>query len=115
MDKKRISAIIIVLMFLAGSYGAYLFVNVPMDSASIEVSEDTITSEVKKEDIKDDTVLIFYSLSCPHCEVVDEYLKTDKASLKVDVQKLKVDNPKTDKANIAIALEKIKECNLKDN
>jgi protein-disulfide isomerase len=115
MDKKRISAIIIILLFLVGSYGAYLFVNVPTDMASIEVKDATITTEVKKDDIKDNTVLIFYSSSCPHCEIVDAYLKTDKASLKVDVRKLKVDDPKTDKANIEIALEKIKECNLKDN
>lgn len=114
MDKKRISAILIILLFLVGSYGAYLFINVPIDN-NIEVSEATITTEVKKEDIKDDTVLIFYSSSCPHCEIVDAYLKTDKSSLNVDVRKLKVDDPKTDKANIEIALEKIKECNLKDN
>lgn len=115
MDKRRIYAIIIVLLFLAGSYGAYLFVNVPMDNAEIEIDNITSTAEIKKEDIKSDTALIFYSSSCPHCEIVDAYLKTDKSSLKVDVRKLKVDDPKTDKENIQIALEKIKECKLKDN
>ena len=116
MNSKKISAIAIILLFLVGSYGTYLFIgSSPIDSASVEIKDNTSTTVTTLENIKDESVLIFYSSSCPHCEVVAEYLKTNGSSLKVDVRKLKVDDPKTDKANIEIALNKIKECNLKDN
>ena len=115
MNGKKISAIAIMLLFLVGSYGAYLFIGSSPINANVEVVENTSATITTKEDIKDETALIFYSSSCPHCEVVAEYLKTNDSSLKVDVKKLKVDDPKTDKDNIEIALTKIKECNLKDN
>lgn len=104
------------LLFLAGSYGTYLIIGMSMDSIDTteNITVDTKeTIEVVAE--KDDSVLIFYSSSCPHCEVVEKYLASNRSTIKANVKSLKIDNPKTDKSNIELALAKIKECKLKDN
>jgi len=104
------------LLFLAGSYGTYLIVGMSMDS--IDTTENiTVDTKETVEVIaeKDDSVLIFYSSSCPHCEVVEKYLASNRSTIKANVKSLKIDNPKTDKSNIELALAKIKECKLKDN
>ena len=115
MKNKSFLALFILVLFLFGGYGAYLFINTPIDNASITIEEAPEVTATNPETIEDNSALIFYSTSCPHCEVVAEYLKTDGSALKINVKKLKVDDPKTDTANIEIALNKIKECNLKDD
>jgi len=115
MKNKSFWALFILVLFLFGGYGAYLFINTPIDNASITIEEAPEVTATNPETIKDNSALIFYSTTCPHCEVVAEYLKTDGSALKINVKKLKVDDPKTDTANIEIALNKIKECNLKDD
>jgi len=104
------------ILFLVGSYGAYLMVGISMDGIddSQEITLDT--KEISETDVpSDDSVLIFYSESCPHCKVVEKYLETEGSAIKAEVKSLKIDNSKTDKANIELALSKIQECKLKDN
>lgn len=85
------------------------------DTITAETVTTTSLVQSKTNEKQDDSVLIFYSSSCPHCKIVEDYLAQNSKDLKLNVRSLKIDNPKTDKENIELALSKIKECNLKDN
>ena len=106
--------IFIILIFLFGGFGAFLFTNNQNSNVTI-TTVTTKANDTKTTEPKTDGILIFYSSTCPHCEKVKEFLKGDGANLTIGVQMLKIDDPIKDKSNLALALGKIKECNLGDS
>lgn len=58
---------------------------------------------------KSSEMILFYSESCPHCQNVDEYIKTNKINEKIKFQKLEVS---LNKDNSQLLLKKAKSCNL---
>jgi len=111
MKIKSFWALLIVIVFLFGGYGVYLVTGLPTSS---NITETEITSKEIVE-VDDKSVLIFYSASCPHCKIVEEYLSTNKSNLKISVKSLKIDDAKTDASNISLAMSKIQECKLGDD
>jgi thiol-disulfide isomerase/thioredoxin len=104
------------VIFFFGGYGVYLMTSLPTNTIdTVEIETTTSLVQPKSDEKQDDSVLIFYSNSCPHCKIVEDYLAQNSKDLKLNIKSLKIDNPKTDKENIEIALSKIKECNLKDD
>jgi len=114
MDFKKLMTIFIILIFLFGGFGAFLFTNNQNSNVTI-TTVTTKANDTKTTEPKTDGILIFYSSTCPHCEKVKEFLKGDGANLTIGVQMLKIDDPIKDKSNLALALGKIKECNLGDS
>jgi len=102
------------IVFLFGSFGAYFISSLTSGTADLQLEnkEIEITSTTQEEEEKDESVLIFYSSTCPHCEIVKKYLKDNADNLTLMVKTLKIDDPKTDKNNLALALQKVQECNL---
>lgn len=117
MKSTKFWTLIILIIFLFGSFGAYFISSLTTGNTDLQLEnkEIEITSTTLSEEIKDESVLIFYSSTCPHCEIVKKYLKDNDSNLTVVVKTLKIDDPKTDKDNLALALKKSQECNLGEN
>lgn len=58
---------------------------------------------------KGNDMILFYSESCPHCQNVDEYIKTNHIEDRLTFQKLEVSQNKN---NSRLLLEKAKSCKL---
>ena len=114
MKSTKFWTLIILIVFLFGSFGAYFISSLTSGTADLQLEnkEIEITSTTQEEEEKDESVLIFYSSTCPHCEIVKKYLKDNADNLTLMVKTLKIDDPKTDKNNLALALQKVQECNL---
>ena len=100
-----------------GSFGAYFISSLTSGTTDLQLEnkEIEITSTTLDEEEKDESVLVFYSSTCPHCDVVKKYLKDNENNLALVVKTLKIDDPKTDKDNLALALKKVQECKLGDS
>lgn len=116
MKNTKFWTLIILIIFLFGSFGAYFISSLTSGTTDLQLEnkEIEITSPTQEEE-DDESVLVFYSSTCPHCEIVKKYLKDNAENLTLTVKTLKIDDPKTDKDNLALALKKAQECNLGEN
>lgn len=60
---------------------------------------------------KNASIIFFYGSTCPHCKVVEEYIKNNNIESKIDLAQGEVYN---NKDNAQFMMEKQKGCNLEE-
>ncbi len=113
MKNTKFWTLVILVIFLFGSFGAYFISSLTSGTTDLQLDNKEIEiTPTPEENTDDKSILIFYSSTCPHCDNVKKYLADNKDGLSVGIKTLKIDDPKNDKDNLALALQKAQECNL---
>lgn len=77
--------------------------------AAILVMPKNEKSPNLKLPLKDSGAILFYSASCPHCAIVDNYIKENRIEEKISFKRLRTDN---NKDNYNLLEEKAAACGL---
>ncbi len=118
MQNKKILAVVLLVLFVigGGTLTSLIFSGNPnsnLENTTTTLNNEELSVEIENNETVDSKeALVFYSRSCPHCDVLKDYLNENNEQIDLNIKLLKVDDPKTDKANIALVLEKVKECNI---
>lgn len=89
---KKIISVILVIAILFG-----VFKLLSQKPASIGTIIDTSQSEL----------ILFYGSTCPHCKVVEEFIKTNKIDEKLKIDQLEVYENKDNAATMASVVQKV--------
>jgi len=101
MNKKNIKLFVIagVLIALAGF----------ITFGNNETLAKVLSFFVSAPKITDNSIILFYGTGCPHCEIVEDYIKENNIEEKVLFSRLEVFN---NESNAKILLEKAQICKL---
>jgi glutaredoxin/uncharacterized protein YqgQ len=123
---KQSIVLIIIIVFVLGSYGIFFVLN-NTPPQNIELSEEELQELLENEDIQleeiktqdsvistqtestteDPEMILFYSQSCPHCHNVSNFIKENKIDEKINILQLDASGKYGE-----LFVEKVKECGL---
>jgi glutaredoxin len=123
---KQSVALIVILVFMLGSYGIFFVLNntppknVELTEEELQVlleNEDIQLEEVQTQDNENNTqeenatqeaeMILFYSQSCPHCHNVSNFIKENNIDDKINLLQLDASGKYGE-----LFVEKVKECGL---
>ncbi|MDD4122705.1 MAG: hypothetical protein PHO23_00230 [Candidatus Pacebacteria bacterium] len=122
---KQLGALIVIIVFVLGSYGIFFVLN-NTQPTTVELSEEELQELIDNQDIEilseptqatsnnqedssveDPDMILFYSQSCPHCHNVNNFIKENNIDEKINILQLDASGKYNE-----LFVEKVKECNL---
>jgi glutaredoxin len=103
--KKIILFMVIVIVLLGGVYGISKLNRNKDDNSEAQTGANSTPAVDDSQKIQSD-IILFYSTTCPHCKVVEDFLKENKVADKLKFENLEVSS----KLNSQLMQEKQDPC-----